>query len=244
MAKKPLKVKVIGTGGIGLCLLPTLSRFLNYSTEAFPSVDITLVDGDSFEEKNKNRQGFKELGPKASVTADQYREEYPRINFFDIPAYIDDYNVDQIVDENDIVLLCVDNHKTRKLVSDHASKLKNVTVISGGNDWTDGNVLVHIRKNNKDLTPPLASKFHPEISNPTDEHPNETRQRLGCQANIPSSPQLVITNNAVAATMLNIFYDIVDEKQNEKIMQNPSKYAEAYVDVSKISTVTRTRNPS
>ena len=39
VAKKPLKIKVIGTGGIGLCLLPSLCRYLNYNGETYPSVE-------------------------------------------------------------------------------------------------------------------------------------------------------------------------------------------------------------
>jgi molybdopterin/thiamine biosynthesis adenylyltransferase len=157
VAKKPLKIKVIGTGGIGLCLLPSLCRYLNYNGEKFPAVEVSLIDGDTFEERNRERQDFVETGPKASMTAAEYRGKFPRLMFWDHPVYVADHNVIQLIRENDIVLLCVDNHKTRKLISDRAEELKNVTVISGGNDWTDGNVLLHIRRDEKNLTPPLAT---------------------------------------------------------------------------------------
>jgi len=34
--------------------------------------------------------------------------------------------------KEDLVLLAVDNHATRKLVSDHCARLDNVCLISGG----------------------------------------------------------------------------------------------------------------
>ena len=239
--KKPLKVKVIGTGGIGLCVLPVLARYLNYNSEKHPGTEISLIDGDQFEEKNRERQSFVEAGFKATVTAATYRDEYPSLTFWDNPTYVDDDNVIQLIRENDIVVLCVDNHKTRKLVSDRAEELKNVTVISGGNDWVDGNVLLHIRRDGKNITPPLASKYHPEIQNPTDKHPGEIEEAKGCAAMVQSEPQLLITNNLIAANMLTAFYNIVDEGQYEKVIADPENHAEVYCDVTSLKCVPRTR---
>lgn len=242
VVKKPLKVKVIGTGGIGLCLLPTLCRYLNYNGEKHPAVEVSLIDGDSFEERNRERQDFVEVGPKASMTAAEYRGKFPRLMFWDHPTYIADNNVIQLIRENDIVLLCVDNHKTRKLVSDRAEELNNVTVINGGNDWTDGNVLVHIRRNGKNLTPPLANKYHPEIMNPTDKNPAEVEQKPdGCADLAAAAPQLLIMNNYIAANMLAAFYIVTDEKLYEKVIANPENHGEFYCDLPTLKTVARPR---
>lgn len=231
MAKKPLKIKVVGTGGIGLCLLPSLCRYLNYAGDKFPDVQMSLIDGDKFEERNRERQAFVEVGPKASMTAEKYRDEFPRLMFFDHPVYIADHNVIQLIRENDIVFLCVDNHKTRKLISERAEELKNVTVISGGNDLTDGNVLVHIRRDNKNVTPPLASSFHPEIANPQDKHPGEIEEAQGCGVVAVSEPQLLFTNNLIAANMLAFLHNILDEKRFGKILATPEFWHELCVDL-------------
>jgi len=242
VAKKPLKIKVIGTGGIGLCLLPSLCRYLNYNGEKYPAVEVSLIDGDSFEERNRERQDFVETGPKASMTAAEYRDKYPRLMFWDHPVYVADHNIIQMIRENDIVLLCVDNHKTRKLISDRAEELKNVTIISGGNDWTDGNVLVHIRRDEKNLTPPLASKFHPEILNPTDENPADVEQKAeGCAELAVSAPQLLITNNYIAANMLAALYNVIDEGRYEKVLAAPQNFAEVYCDLSVMKSIPRER---
>lgn len=245
VARKPLKVKVIGLGGIGLSLLPTLCRYLNYNDEKYPAVEVSLIDGDTFEERNRDRQEFVEVGPKASMTAAEYRGQFPRLMFWDHPVYVADNNVIQLIRENDIVLLCVDNHKTRKLVSDRAEELKNVTVISGGNDWTDGNVLVHIRREETNLTPPLANKYHPEIMTPTDKNPAEVEEKAaGCAKLAPAAPQLLITNNYIAAIMLAAFFNLVDEEQYEKVVAAPENYAELYCDLTTLKTVPRPRKVS
>jgi hypothetical protein len=139
----------------------------------------------------------------------------------------------------------VDNHATRKLISDRAEELKNVTVISGGNDWTDGNVLVHIRRDDENLTPPLASKFHPEILNPVDENPADIEQKPeGCAELAVSAPQLLITNNYIAANMLAALFNIIDEGQYKKVLAAPHNYAEIYCDLSVLKSIPRERKVS
>src|SRR3989304_3908143 len=69
-----------------------------------------------------------------------------------VPQYISEANITEHVQEGDTVFLGVDNHKTRKVVSDYCEKLATVTLISGGNDFNDGNVQVHIREGGRDWT--------------------------------------------------------------------------------------------
>ena len=225
------KIKVIGTGGIGLCLLPTLGRFLNYEKVKFPSVELHLIDGDSFEDRNADRQEFSEIGPKATVTANAMRGEFGRVGIYDHPVFLDDDNIVRFIREGDIVLGCVDNHTSRKMLSDRACELDNVTVISGGNDRVTGNVLIHIRRDGKDLTPPLASRYHPEIMNPTDLHPNQMNQPGSCSRRAAEVPQLVVVNNLIAANMLAAFYNLTDPEIYQNIVKNAKMYGEIYVDM-------------
>jgi len=237
-------IKVIGAGGIGLCVLPVLCRYLNYEDETFPEVTLTVVDGDTYEEKNRARQEFGDCGPKATATVERLQEQFPRITFRDKPVYIDEGNVAALVREGDIVLLCVDNHKSRKIVNDRACQLRNVTVISGGNDRTDGNVLIHLRRDGVDLTPPLASHYHPEIGNPTDLHPHEHNQPGSCTRLANEVPQLVIMNNLIAAKMLAAFYTLTDPVlYQEKVLTSPHRYGEVLCDMTILTSVVRDRFP-
>ncbi len=194
-----LDIKVIGVGGIGCALLPHLARYLCASGEP---ARLTLVDGDAFEERNADRQAFLSLGNKAKVKALELARQFEAISIRAVPEFVTPDNIETIVRAGDVVLLAVDNHKTRRLVSDYCGRLKDVTLISGGNDYTDGNVQVYLRCSGQDITATLT-RFHPEIADPRDRSPHElTCDELSQEA----APQLLFTNLAVASGMLNAFY--------------------------------------
>lgn len=240
MAKKKnsniLKVKIIGCGGIGCCLLDPLCRYLNYSE--YPNIEVSLIDGDTYEERNKERQIFQVAGPKATITAERLRQDFQRLNFWDHPVYLGEHNQITMLRDGDIIFSCVDNHKTRKLISDRAEELDNVVVISGGNDFEDGNVQVHIKENGQDITLPIANKYHPEIVNPTDKNPGDyDEERMGCQEMAAVTPQLLIMNNIIAAHMLSTFYGVL-KKYHEK---KPTDFSEWYIDIRDGQSKSRSR---
>ena len=210
-----MKIKVIGIGGIGGALLPVLTRYLNF---AYSDSEVTLIDGDNYESKNKERQEFDSLGNKAQVTVERIASLFDNILFLSKDEYVTDGNVYEVIREGDIVFLCVDNHNSRKLVSDRCEDLQNVTLISGGNDFTDGNVQIYIRREGENLTLPIASDFHPEIMYPEDKNPAEA----GCGELAESEPQLLIANNAIASAMLSVFY---------AYLQGKVHYDEIYIDI-------------
>jgi molybdopterin/thiamine biosynthesis adenylyltransferase len=194
-----LEIKVIGIGGIGCALLPYLARYLQASGDP---ARLILVDGDGFEARNADRQAFPEVGNKAKVKAMELARQFEGLSFRAVPEFATRENVGRIVRSGDVVFLCVDNHATRRLVSDHCQVLAEVTLISGGNDYTDGNVQVYIRSAGRDITLPLT-QFHPEIADPRDRSPHE----MSCDELLQeAAPQLLFTNLAVASAMLNAFY--------------------------------------
>jgi len=194
------KIKVIGAGGIGSILLPTLARYLDTSGE---KAVITVIDGDSYESKNRTRQLFSRFGNKAEVSVEKLSIDFPGLTFRAIEEYVTDKSILYLLEDEDIIFSCVDNHKTRLLISDFcANELEDVVLFSGGNDFTDGNIQIFIRQNGKNLTLPIANKYHPEIMNPQDKRPDE----LGCGELVESAPQLIFANNMIASLMLNAFY--------------------------------------
>ena len=214
-----MEIKLIGIGGIGCALLPFLARYLNYRGER---VRITLIDGDEFQRSNADRQAFGTLGNKAKIKAAELAREFEGISFRAIPDFITETNIGQHIQEGDMILLAVDNHKTRKLVSDYCEKLTAVTLISGGNDFTNGNVQIYVRHAGCDRTAPIT-RFHPEIRNPQDRSPAE----MSCEELMErGAPQLLFTNLAVASAMLNTFYNCCEEKL---------QYGEMYLDYLKLA---------
>jgi molybdopterin/thiamine biosynthesis adenylyltransferase len=194
-----LDIKVIGIGGIGCALLPYLARYLQVSGEP---ARLTLVDGDAFEARNADRQAFPELGNKAKVKAMELARQFEDLSFRAVAEFVTPENVGRIIRSGDVVFLGVDNHTTRRVVSDQCQFLPEVTLISGGNDYTDGNVQVYLRKAGRDVTLPLT-RFHPEIAEPKDRSPHE----MSCdEFSQLAAPQLLFTNLAVASAMLNAFY--------------------------------------
>lgn len=200
-----MKVKIIGIGGIGCALLPTLLRYLHYNKK---QVRVTLIDGDVYETKNRERQIFHRVGKKAEVAAERLTEEFPDLELRFKPEYITPESAEYLLEDGDAIFLCVDNHKTRSFVSEHCRDFDNVILISGGNDYVDGNIQLQIRQNGKELTLPIANKYHAEILDPQDRSPHE----IGCDEMVESVPQLIITNNFIAALMLNAFYTCLQQK--------------------------------
>ena len=211
---EPIRVKVIGCGVIGGALLPILCRYLNYSVEKFSDVEMHLIDGDSYEHQNAARQAFRATINKATETADTLAQEFPRIMFRARPGYVTRDTVVTLIREGDIIFSCVDNHASRLAISRRCEELDNVIHISGGNNYTDGSVQIHVRKNQKNLTRPVADpEYHPEIASPNDENPGEAVPKGdGCQAIVASAPQLLFANNTAASHMLWAFYAQVEGK--------------------------------
>jgi molybdopterin/thiamine biosynthesis adenylyltransferase len=210
-----MDIKAIGIGGIGCALLPFLCRFLQYAGEA---ARLTLIDGDSFDRRNAARQAFGRLGNKAEVKAGELAREFQGLSFRAAPEYVTAENVARLVAAGDLVFLMVDNHASRLLVNRHAATLADLTLISGDNDYEDGNVQVYARQGGADLTPSL-SRYHPEIAHPQDRNPAE----LSCEELMAAgAPQLMFANLTVAALMLNAFY---------ALRQDVLSYGEVYLDI-------------
>ncbi len=210
-----LEIKAIGIGGIGCALLPFLCRYLNYAGER---ARLTLIDGDRFERANAPRQAFPRLGNKAEVKARELAQEFEALSLRAVPEYVTAANADRLIVAGDVVFLMVDNHASRRLVDEHAAGLADLTLISGGNDFEDGNIQVYLRRDGLDLTPRL-SRYHPEIARPEDRHPAE----LSCEELMAAgAPQLLFTNLMVAALMLNAFYALGRDLPG---------YCEVYLDI-------------
>lgn len=223
-----LELKIIGIGGIGCALLPYLARYLATSGE---SARLTLVDGDAFEARNGDRQAFSELGNKAKAKASELARQFGGLSFRAIPEYVTPENAGRVIRSGDVVFLGVDNHKTRRVVSDHCQILPDVTLISGGNDYTDGNVQVYVRQAGRDVTLP-PTRFHPEIAEPKDRSPHE----MSCdELSQDAAPQLLFTNLAVASAMLNAFYAWRLDKL---------QYGEVYLDILEGKTSPIERHPT
>ena len=213
-----LSFRIVGLGGTGGIVARYLSVFC--ASLAGCPTRIALVDGDSFEWSNASRALFRTAGNKAEVVrADllQYLAD-SRVTLLAIDQFVTEANVERLLPggPGQFVILCVDNHATRKLVSDHCAGrdgrpgLRDICLISAGNDGvgadsaghptqgTYGNCQVYLRRGGRDVTPSLT-RYHPEIERPADRLPTE----VSCTEALPSTPQLLFANLMSAAAICN-----------------------------------------
>jgi molybdopterin/thiamine biosynthesis adenylyltransferase len=222
-----MKIVIIGLGGVGSILCDNLSRYLNYSDI---DASVNLVDGDFYESKNNERQTFTRLGDKATVKCSEMSLKFNNVTFQDFNEFVNEDNISSIISEDSIVFICVDNHVSRKVISDYCQTLNNITVISGGNEYTDGNAQLFKREGGKNVTAAL-DEYHPEIEYPEDRSPED----MSCEELSKSDPQLLFTNLTVATIMCWMFYAIHQEK-------DVTRFAEVYFDITTMATLAKMRN--
>jgi len=190
-----LRYLVVGCGGTGSHLVPPLITYLSSHSNDWL---LGLMDGDDVEEKNFDRQLF-EPSALNENKATALRKAYPHIkNIAAIPNYLSKDNIADTIQENSVVLICVDNFPVRALIEDHCLTLDNVVVINGGNEIDTGSCQIWVRKDGVNVTPKL-SFLHPEI-----RQPGVDRAEMSCQqiAELPGGEQLITTNMSSALWML------------------------------------------
>lgn len=218
----PQTVIIVGCGGVGGWVARGLIKMLDFVAEGSTLI---LVDGDSYEPKNHDRQVFAKYGNKAQVLSKELVElsRYTTVIALDkwvveslearSPAAVAEDNDDDsdtgddkviasaLLDtEGTILIPAVDNWKVRKVLIDAAQGLSNIDVFMSGNDDASYGTLYHYRRRDgKDVTVNPVD-IHPELANPQDRNPGE----LSCEerAAIDGGTQLLATNMGVAAYTL------------------------------------------
>lgn len=204
---------VVGAGGIGTWLTAGLVRLLEWK---YPGSGLIIVDGDTYEAKNKERQDFTKIGNKAVVKASELAPQFPNTTIIPVAKWVvaDDFSgvasadddgvgkiaASQLIRDGDVVFAVVDNFAARKILFDAAAQLHNIDVFTGGNDDHLFGSIYHYQKRNGIEITAHPGEFHPEYHNPPDKNPGE----LSCQdrAEIEGGTQLLATNMAVASFLL------------------------------------------
>jgi hypothetical protein len=219
-ASDGLTVRLVGQGGIGGIVARYVSTFL-----ASLSVDtqLLLIDGDAFEPKNASRMLFSTFGNKAEVVRADLLEHFvdSELTLMAVDQMITRENIAELLPGglNEVILVCVDNHGVRKLISDYCEGrdgfpgVEDICLISGGNDGVGadssgivrrgsyGNVQIYIRREGKDVSPSLTA-FHKEIDQPA--KPAEDEEH--CTDIIESVPQILFANLMTASAICNTFW--------------------------------------
>lgn len=184
---------VVGCGGGGSWLVPKLARM---------EKEITLVDGDTLEKKNLDRQLFDEsaIGQnKALALASKYGNSSSSkclISFR--PEY---YHVGLIpLKRNDVLWCCVDNHSCRREVLAACDQYR-CKAIFAANDYEDAEAYYY-QPSFQD-TPNDPRVVYPVIL--TDDR-NDPLRPEGCVEASVQSPQLVLANGWSADMALHLYW--------------------------------------
>lgn len=204
-------IYLVGAGGTGGFLLEKLTRlFANFNHP----VTIEVIDGDTVEGKNLKRQNFTfdDLDhKKAQVLCDRLAQSVPHA-----PKLVSktDYLTDNSLltdialldeDETPIIVDCVDNTATRRLINDSVKALGGeipVIVLNSGNNEQGGQIVAWSNKpvTNKTLTGEkeisLKSmlELFPETNIIKDEHDENPGLVSICAEESESKPQTMMAN--------------------------------------------------
>lgn len=204
-------VFLIGVGGTGSHLVGPLVQLLRFHPEG--TNDITLIDGDIYEEKNLNRQQFSEedLGEnKARAHANRLNRKTVRT----ISQYVDEEKFTRILektideDDNFLVITAVDNHATRNAIISVIDEYDNFMLISPGNAYDRGQIIVYAKENGEALTCHPFDKYA-DIADPEDHIP---ANNAGCDQQVAATPQLITANMGAAWGVLVTVSNVLDDK--------------------------------
>lgn len=240
---------LIGTGGTGGYLIPHLVRFMSLvnrkrragaGTAGLPdSLHLVIVDGDVVEEKNLVRQNFvlRDVGrPKAQVLAERYSAAFGlEIGYFngflESPEKIQALICSQPVTSAPIVVSCVDNNKTRKLIWDWYRARSHYTDtfwLDCGNEEHHGQVVLGHRGGRTPLSmlqewknmdcPAIPHQYQlpcffevfPNAFDQLGMLPSEERAVENCAQRAVNNPQTIFVNMMAAQVALNFLKAILE----------------------------------
>lgn len=202
------RVLFVGVGGTGSILLPQLVRLLEFNLNE--PCFITVYDGDRVEDSNLTRQLFStsDIGKnKAQTIVRSLSSSLPTlVKLNAVPSYINEKSLENYlayltVSDFLLVVNCVDNDSTRKLVIDQLETFKHsFLMITPGNGTDRGQVLTWGKASGREIGVNPKESWE-NIRNPEDEIP-----RVGhCTNNYDNIPQLISANSmAATCTLSNI----------------------------------------
>lgn len=197
---------IIGVGGGGSHLVWPLAKIKG-------NTSIALVDGDTLERKNLDRQKFDEadLGfNKAQAMA----AKFPGMLF--IPEY---YHAGSFwLNRSDVLWCCADNHACRKQVLE-ACDMYRCRAVIGANEYTDAEAYWY-EPSWKD-TPNDPRVVYPVIL--TDDT-NDPLRPEGCVEASQRHPQLVLANMLSADMMLWLWHFHTKERPKLELTAETAKF--------------------
>lgn len=195
---------LIGCGGVGSWVLPKLLRIAGED-------EVILVDGDTFEEKNLDRQLFSQdaIGlnkAQAMVGTNSVQGFNAKMNF--IPRYYSSGAVRHQAD--DLLWCCADNHACRREVLMSCDE-RGCSALFGANEYVDWEAYYY--QPSMRGTPNDPRVFYPIIQT---DRSNDPLGPPGCVELSEGNRQLVLSNASAADAMLWLYWFWFHERQGDE----------------------------
>lgn len=187
----PNDINIIGAGGVGSWVIPALARLTKHAV-------LHVWDGDTLEQKNLDRQLFKEdhIGENKARAIGML---YPDSLINPCDEYF--HEGSEIADDC-LILCCADNHAARRAALFKADETTSTCIIAG-NEYTDADAYIYKPRMMRG-TPNDPRVFAPEILT---DNSGDPRRPDGCQGAAQiANPQLVLANMAAADHMLRLMW--------------------------------------
>jgi molybdopterin/thiamine biosynthesis adenylyltransferase len=209
-------IMIIGAGGTGSALFQDLVR-------CDIKADIYLVDGDRVQTKNLGRQYFSKKHVKkfkAEALVDTATAALGLSNIFYCNEYLKESNVKQIFEKiqsyhKRIIVGCVDNHPTRKLIEDQFKKGDmNCYYVDCANGQTTGEVVAVFFTDYYIKRGAFRSEFDTNVlEDKTGADNLVIEDELSCSDEVAAgNDQTIIANRKAAITALELITDFVRNK--------------------------------
>jgi hypothetical protein len=204
------RIVIIGLGG-GWRTPGDLAFFLAFH---MPTTRLVLVDGKNHKTGHKDHEFFEFLGNRARIQAERIRTEFPDLSCECVPRFVgveprhDVVAVADLIGPGDVVILQVDNNRTKQIVDRFAQRLNDISVISGGTNQDQLRIQLYLRRNGTDITPPFSTYCH-DIAVPGDELP-----KPDCPSPFQKNPGYVsevrhpFTLMSMSTFLVNAFYQV------------------------------------
>ena len=208
--KKNYSFFIIGTGATGSQFLPFLCQLLSNYTKDY-NHQITVIDGDHFEEKNLRNQKCTYLDinkNKAEVLCERYQMVYKDLNI----SYVDEYinNEDKLIDiilrrkkefaSIPVIISCVDNNATRVLLQKvfESKRIQTLIYIDSGNGARERNGQIVVGYKEASCVQDLEADKEDTIEKAT-----------SCIRSENEYPQNIATNIMAASTLFTIVNELI-----------------------------------
>ncbi len=198
---------MVGCGGTGSLTMGYLARLYRNSDK----INFCLVDGDSVEDKNLERQSFAscDIGTnKAEILADEVISvgvDPKNVMFLD-RYVVSSEELIGFCGKLNILIGCVDNHRARQVLHETFYHCKNCIYIDSANEYDSGEVCIGIRLNGEDIAPPRGYYFPDVLS---DKSPRA--DEMGCDSVNVSKPQHLFTNSLMAMEVSKVIHTFISK---------------------------------